>query len=191
MALHPTLWRTCRVLAGPTRLRLLRKVIAKPGLTVQQLADAIPIGKSRASQELRRLQSRGLIQARRHANHVSYLPVSDPLVGTAKPLLDAMKATFAFPSARQDQLALDSATALAYPRRIEIVQQLLIAPAAASVLSRNLRIPHISLTRHLKVLRDLDLARNVHGTWHFTPNQHPLTRCLVHLLRQEAGPPAT
>jgi hypothetical protein len=117
--------------------------------------------------------------------------VSDPLVGTAKPLLDAMKATFASPSARQDQLALDSATALAYPRRIEIVQQLLIAPAAASVLSRNLRIPHISLTRHLKVLRDLDLARNVHGTWHFTPNQHPLTRCLVHLLRQEAGPPAT
>ena len=38
MALHPTLWRTCRVLAGPTRLRLLRRVIARPGLTVQQLA---------------------------------------------------------------------------------------------------------------------------------------------------------
>ena len=79
MALHPTLWRTCRVLAGPTRLRLLRRVIARPGLTVQQLADAQDIGKSRASQELRRLQSRGLIQARRKSARVAYHPVPDPL----------------------------------------------------------------------------------------------------------------
>ena len=41
----------------------------------------------------------------------------------------------------------------------------------------------------LPVLRDLDLARNVRGQWHFTPNAHPLTRCLVRLLRQEPAPP--
>lgn len=112
MALHPTLWRTCRVLAGPTRLRLLRRVIARPGLTVQQLADAQDIGKSRASQELRRLQSRGLIQARRKSARVAYHPVPDPLVATAKPLLEAMKTAFASTAPRQDRLAIGSAVAL-------------------------------------------------------------------------------
>ncbi|HPJ57748.1 MAG TPA: helix-turn-helix domain-containing protein [Kiritimatiellia bacterium] len=189
MALHPTLWRTCRVLAGPTRLRLLRRVIARPGLTVQQLADAQGIGKSRASQELRRLQSRGLIQARRESARVAYHPVPDPLVATAKPLLEAMKTAFASTAPRQDRLAIGSAVALAYPRRQDIVRHLLDAPASVSDLAARLRIPRMSTLRHLHALRDLDLARNVRGRWHFTPNAHPLTRCLIRLLQQEPAPP--
>ena len=40
MALSPTLWRTCRILSGGTRLALLRRVIKHPGLSVSELAAA-------------------------------------------------------------------------------------------------------------------------------------------------------
>lgn len=184
MALSPTLWRTCRVLAGPTRLQLLRRVIHHPGLTVQELADAHRIGKSRASQELRRLQSRGLIQARREGGRVAYHPIPDPLVSSAKPLLEAMKTAFARSSPGEVPPAPAGATALADPRRITLVQELLVSPATTADLSRRLRIPAISVNRHLQVLQRLDLARKVRGHWHFTPDRHPLTRGLIRLLQQ-------
>ena len=94
MELHPTLWRTCRVLAGSTRLNLLRLVVATPGHTVSRLAEEAGIGLSRASQELRRLQSRGLLRATRTGSFVHYRPEPDPQVPDAKPLLLAMKTLF-------------------------------------------------------------------------------------------------
>ena len=65
MALAPTLWRTCRVLAGATRLALLRLIIESPDLRVADLAALAGLSESRTSQELRRLQARGLVQALR------------------------------------------------------------------------------------------------------------------------------
>ena len=32
--LNPTLWRTCRMLAGANRIRLLRAIFAQPGQSV-------------------------------------------------------------------------------------------------------------------------------------------------------------
>ena len=51
MALSPTLWRTCRVLSGTTRLSLLQRIIRSPGLCVSDLAAAEGISLGRASQE--------------------------------------------------------------------------------------------------------------------------------------------
>ena len=107
MELHPTLWRTCRVLSGETRLKLLRLIIATPGKTVSRLAEETGIGLSRASQELRRLQSRGLVQTVRKGSFVHYLPDPDPQVPDAKPLLLAMKATFAL-APRYSELVTDA-----------------------------------------------------------------------------------
>ena len=79
MALSPTLWRTCRVLAGGTRLALLRRVIKHPGLSVSELVAAEKIDLARASQELRRLQARGIVDVEREGRRVRYFPEPDPL----------------------------------------------------------------------------------------------------------------
>ncbi len=63
--LNPTLWRTCRMLTGTNRVRLLRELHDHPGQSVSQLAAALGIGPSDASQELRRIQSRGLLKSER------------------------------------------------------------------------------------------------------------------------------
>lgn len=41
--LNPTLWRTCRMLAGTTRIRLLRELHTHPGQSVSELARAVGI----------------------------------------------------------------------------------------------------------------------------------------------------
>ena len=183
MMLHPTLWRTCRVLAGETRLRLLRQVVQHPGQTVTSLANATDIKLSRASQELRRLQSRGLIQAERNRNTVKYFPVSDPLVPTAKPLLDSMKSAFMHPHPATDALAIGIATALSHPRRIAILAELQKGPRHINEMKTAVHIPAVSLHRHLRLLQRLDLARHARRTWCFIPNRHPLTQCLMRILK--------
>jgi len=191
MTFHPTLWRTCRVLAGETRLRLFRLVVKEPGQTVTALADAAGIKVSRASQELRRLQSRGLIRAERERNTVKYLPVSDPLVPVAKPLLAAMESAFAHPESAPDHLAIEMATALSHPRRIHIIRELLKGPRDFDALQRAVHIPMGSLYRHLDLLRHLNLVRQARKTWAFIPNAHPLTQCLIRILREGKDRPAS
>ena len=41
--LNPTLWRTCRVLSGENRIKLLRQIHDHPGQAVSELALAVGI----------------------------------------------------------------------------------------------------------------------------------------------------
>lgn len=183
MTLQPTLWRTCRILAGDTRLRLLRNVVREPGLTVSRLAELTGIKLSRASQELRRLQSRGLIQARRTCGYVRYVPVSDPLVATAKPLLLALKTAFTENPAIPDEVLIATATALSDPRRVAIVTELLNGPRHFNEIRTTLQIPAISLRRQLRRLNELGLAGCARRVWCLIPPRQPLARTLMRILK--------
>lgn len=57
--LRPTLWRTCRVLASETRLRLLWTLFENEGLCVADLAHRIGISEQNASNQLRSLYISG------------------------------------------------------------------------------------------------------------------------------------
>lgn len=182
MPLNPTLWRTCRVLAGPTRLHLLRLVLAKPGATVSGLAADAGIGLSRASQELRRLQSRGLVGVERHASFVQYLPTPDPQVPSARPLLQALKASFDRGGPAQDEDIRLLAIALSHPRRILIFRELLDGPRTLPMLQSSLGIPYPSAIRHLRLLKEGHLVRVRSGLFRPVRNSHPLAQCLGTLL---------
>jgi len=183
MIFQPTLWRTCRILAGKTRLQLFRQVVKEPGQTVSRLADISGISLSRASQELRRLQSRGLLKTERERSTVKYFPIPDPLVPTAKPLLAAMKSAFTQIPPAADKPAIDIATALSHPRRIAILTELLKSPQDFNALQTAVHIPAVSLQRHLRLLQRLNLAKQTKRAWMFIPNQHPLTRCLIRMIK--------
>lgn len=182
MQLNPTLWRTCRVLAGPTRLRLLRLVLAKPGATVTRLAADAEIGLSRASQELRRLQSRGLVGVERHAAFVQYLPTPDPQVPSARPLLLALKASFDRGGHAQDETIRLFAVALSHPRRILLLRELLDGPRTLPMLQSALGIPYPSAVRHLQILKEGHLVRERHRLFHPVRHSHPLAQCLAALV---------
>ena len=181
--LNPTLWRTCRVLAGPTRLQLLRRILAAPGATVTRAAEAAGISLSRASQELRRLQSRGLLGVERAGPFVRYFPKPDPQVPGAAPLLHALKATFARGGAARDAEAIRIATALAHPRRILLFRRLLEGPATLATLRSSSGIPFDSVHHHLQLLRRGHLVVGRPPVCRAARRNHPLAKCLVELVR--------
>ncbi len=179
MALAPTLWRTCRVLAGETRLGLLRLIIESPDLRVTDLAASAGLSESRTSQELRRLQARGLVQAVRAGAAVSYRPAPDPLVASAKPLLAAVSAALAKYPADD---AIRVAKAFGHERRLQIVRTLLKSPCGFTELATAAAMSEMALFRHLQVLRAGGMVRKGKRGWELAPQAHPLAQALLRLL---------
>lgn len=177
--LSPTLWRTCRVLAGPTRLGLLREIIQKPDRTVKELGEALAISETRTSQELRRLQSRGLIQRTRKGRWVTYRAVSDPLVASARPLLMAMKAVLAEAGATADTETLRIAAAFANSRRQDLVKALLGGPVSSKELRRQLGLSPVTLSRHLRQLREAGVIQRRGRQWETAAFRHPLIHAVI------------
>ena len=179
--LNPTLWRTCRVLTGATRLALLRRLLRKPGQTVSQLAEAERVSMPRASQELRRLQSRGLLTRSCQGASVVYLPTPDPQVPSAAPLLKALRATWAAPHATVEGVA-HCAAGLGSGGRAALVRALSRKPRDARELAELLRMGPATLKSNLKRLRDAGwIARE--GKQHvLRPPSHPFMAALLKLL---------
>ncbi len=150
MALTPTLWRTSRVLSGPARLDLLRRIFDRPDARVMDLAVAAGLSESRASQELRRLQSRGLVQAVRQGPGVAYRPVPDPKVASAKPLLAAAKAALAQWPLEKTRLV---AKAFGHERRLNVVRILRQGKRGFAELAVAAGMPQMALFRHLRSCR--------------------------------------
>jgi DNA-binding transcriptional ArsR family regulator len=119
---HPTLWRTCRVLANERRLACLGTVLKCPGVIVEDVAEANGIPPSTTSVMLRALQARGLIAARRTSRWVAYFPHPDPLVPSAEPILDAVSASFGRGASYRE--VFREVTAFTHPRRLLILRQL-------------------------------------------------------------------
>ena len=182
--LNPTLWRTCRVLAGKTRMVLLRQLHDKPGQSVSMLAQAGKVGLSGASQELRRIQSRGLLQVDRKGPFVYYRLGADPQVLSAAPLVKALKDFLSRSVPEQDGEFIRIATGFAHARRIAIVRELIQTPQTPPLLQSTLRIPQSALSHHVDLLRRMGLVQR-EGPWLiFSPPAHPLAQTLARLIRQ-------
>lgn len=179
--LSPTLWRTCRVLSGRVRLDLLRRVILRPGLNVSELAKEAGVGISDASQELRRIQSRGLIRRTSRGPAIVYTPVSDPLVPSAAPLLRVLK--YLWPTERSDDPHIERiAKGLASERRVALVRILSKQPASMEELSGRLRTAPSNLTRHLAILRQTGWLFREGRSYRLKPPTHPLQAALLDML---------
>jgi DNA-binding transcriptional ArsR family regulator len=181
--LTPSLWRTCRVLAGPTRLELLRRILEMPDQCVAELTAAVGLSETRASQELRRLQSRGLVRTERSGRWVRYRPVPDPKVPSAKPILAAMKSALAKKSPEGDAQTILVARAFSHERRLKIACALQNGPAKSKTLGFVTGISGVALARHLRRLKAGGVVRRARQGWELAPHPHPLAKCLTGLLR--------
>ncbi|HAL92205.1 MAG TPA: hypothetical protein DCM68_04180 [Verrucomicrobia bacterium] len=179
--LNPTLWRTCRALTGRTRLGLLRHVLEQPGLNVSQLAKHLEIGISDASQELRRLQSRGLLKRSCPGASVVYLPIPDPQVPSAGPLLKALQATWDGNRSGNEVIAL-LAKGLACERRVSVVRALSQHPCSAAQLADLVRTGPDNLKAHLRILRETGWVVKTGKAFVLRPATHPVQVALLKLL---------
>ncbi|HPC20568.1 MAG TPA: winged helix-turn-helix domain-containing protein [Kiritimatiellia bacterium] len=180
--LNPTLWRTCRVLSGRIRLQLLRQLHDAPGQCVSALAERVGIGISDASQELRRIQSRGLLRPEHQGVRLVYRLKSDPQVASAAPLLQALHSAFLHYPPEQDAAMAPIATGLAHERRIALVRELLKSDSAFSNLRQATRFSPAVASRHLLILETCGWVRRSRRTWSLQIPDHPLARALVKLL---------
>ena len=183
--LNPTVWRTCRALGGSTRVSLLRQILECPGQNVSQLAERLEIGVSDASQELRRLQSRGLLRRSCQGISVVYLPLPDPQVPSAAPLLQALKAAFAS-EPESDESIIRIAKALGHERRIAIVRALLQGPQSRQDLSTLSNTQPVTLKKHLKWLVDGGIVARTNKKYALRALPSPLLAAWLKLLRSDS-----
>lgn len=183
---HPTLWRTCRVLAHPQRLACLKEVLLSPNATVEEVAAATGLPLCKASLNLRALQARGLVSVCRHSRWAHYLPQPDPLVPSAAPALAAMKRALVSDPLPSEEI-LATMTAFTHSRRLDILRQLTLQkrPQVEKALSAATRISPQVLWRHLKNLESRRLAVHAEGGWLLSPTPSLLARRFLALLADE------
>ena len=182
--LNPTLWRTCKMLTGSTRIRLLRQLHEHPGECVSDLGKRIGIGEPAASQELRRIQSRGLLQAERRGSFLIYHLAADPQVSSAAPILKAMQSALSTLPPESDEEMCTIASGLSHVRRIRIVQALQKAPQPLPDLQYALRISSHPFQKHLRTLRASGFVVTEGKRIQFSVPDHPLAKALSKLLQQ-------
>ncbi len=180
--LHPTLWRTCRMLSGATRIQLLRELEEHPGRNVSETAQSIGVGLSAASQELRRIQSRGLLQAERRQASLIYRFGADPQVPSAAPILKALRTTLSTRSPEEDNCIQAIARGLAHPKRIALLKSLMDSPKSAFALQQEFHLSYRTIDRHLRTLLESGLVRRENRKLHPVPPAHPLSKALLKLL---------
>lgn len=145
----PTLWRTCRVLANPMRLRIFALLAKESPQTVSSVALRLQLSIPQSSQYLRALEARGLLSVRRISRRVEYR--SKRKRETNGPLSQALNQVFhRRPNASDDVFQL--CTAFTHPRRIEIFRTLKTSPRTIEQLRTATSISTQALYRHLRKL---------------------------------------
>lgn len=178
---HPTLWRTCRVLANPKRLACLRAVMGTPNLCVAEIAREAGLDEVQGSMALRALQARGLIAAVRESRWVRYVPETDPLVPSAKPLMDVLSRVLR-PGEMCDEEVIRTVTAFTHPRRLAMLRCLqLHAPLSIEALSAACGISLPAAYRHLRKLSSRRVVAVQDDIITLVPRQNPLARMLLGL----------
>ena len=152
--LHPTLWRTCRVIANKTRLELLWLLFRQDRLCVSDLAAKVGISDPNASIQLRALSARGLITPQRNGQQIFYCPEVNINVEHAETLLGALRECHEKNMAHET--VIRQATAFTHAWRIKLVRALDESRQTFSQLLESTEIPAPSLSYHLTKLR----ARN-------------------------------
>ena len=150
MKLQLFLWKSCRVIASETRLRLLWEIFEAEELTVMELQFLVGISLGNASNQLRLLNDYGLIVSRRSEMSVIYRAEANEAVKFSRELLKALHGCYV----RSESFAeiIQQATALTHQRRIEIVRALQKAALDFQSLQDATGMSMPALSRHLNKL---------------------------------------
>jgi DNA-binding transcriptional ArsR family regulator len=159
---------------------MLRVLFEQPGASVSEIALRTRMPMVVASQYLRVLGARGLINARREGRYVCYRPVADPAVGGAASLLEAVGSALASgPDAVE--MSFCQLTAFTHPRRILIARALAAGPLTKDALMSRTRINRFAIYRHLQKLARRGVVAETADTWRVLRPRGRLATVLLRL----------
>lgn len=184
---HPTLWRTCRILAHEKRLACLKSVLEQPDQTVGEIAKRLHVAKNQASLFLRALQARGLIGARRQSRWVYYAPDPDPLIPGSDRLLAALRRALVDEKRPASEVRF-MLTGFTHPRRLAILHSLSEDRSVTFLdLAGATRISLPALSRHLVKLSARGLVRCCSDQeWRLSPPSSHLAKTLLELIAENS-----
>ena len=184
---HPTVWRTCRALMNERRLACLAVVLKTPGLSVGVIAVESGIAENQASMNLRTLQARGLIVARREGVHIRYFAEPDLLVEHASAVLAAVRRELEAGDWPKTDRLRETLRAFTHSRRLTILKCLTLqAHATTEELVVCARISQPAVWRHLNTLRASGLVSvTKDGAWKVMAKRSlpALARKLLHIIK--------
>ncbi|MBI2440691.1 MAG: helix-turn-helix transcriptional regulator [Lentisphaerae bacterium] len=181
--LKPTLWRTCRVLASKTRLKVLGELFARPDQCVSDIAQRLGLSLSLTSQSLRALNARGLLLARRSGPSVYYRPGANRSVPYSDYLLETLRKTFAHAN-NPGRDIFRYATAFTHLRRILIVKTMPKRPRQLEEMAFETNISVRALKRHLRKLVARGFLKYADCKYVYSVPHHKFARVLLFLIRQ-------
>jgi DNA-binding MarR family transcriptional regulator len=183
-ALNPTLWRTCRVLANKTRLRVIRELCSRPEQRVSDVAGRLHLSLSLVSQSLRALNARGLLRARRIGKYVYYSPCANRSIQFSTPLLRAILRTIT-KDKQSNANIYRYATAFTHPRRILIITTLYKRPMRLKEIAIKTNISRNALDRHLRKLISRGFLTHADRWYVCSVPRHKFARLLLRLATKD------
>lgn len=184
--LRPTLWRTCRVLANTTRLRLLWRIFKSEGLCVGALARAAGTSRENATIQLRALSSRGLITPERVGRRVVYRAVANPGVDGAEELLAALQQSV--DDKVPPKTVFRTATAFTQARRIALMKLILESGGSLETLCKRSGLRRAVLQWNLSKLEARGFVREKKGFYQAAVPNTRLAKCLIKLIDKRQPP---
>ena len=190
--LAPTLWRTCRAMMNPLRLRLLRMVFDHDdAYTVTDFAKALGVEQSTATIYLRQLNARGLIGVRRQRIKVFYNTQPDRSLPEALAIRETMR-TLCSGQMSEGWVSeiLTVLRAFSHFNRLAMLERLFDGPATLDDLSDAMGVCVKSLYHHLRFLHSagllsVQMACRQPTVIALRKDVHPLAAALLGVVRGE------
>jgi len=174
-------WKTCRILANKTRLRILRWLLRETELCEFEIARFLDLTRPSASRHIRLLSESGLIKTRPRSKWLlCSLNDSKP----KDPLHDVQEILFKNLTSGEKQIdkIYRSATAFTHERRCCIIRLLQNKSLPIEEIVSTADISEVALHRHLKKLINRGLVAERNDTYHFVHPSDPLTNALVNMV---------
>jgi len=160
----------------------LGSLFRRPWQSVSAVAEDVGINPSLASQYLRALNARGLLEVRRVGRWVEYRVAANRSIRGTLPLTKALRARFAGENDPVDGIFRDL-TAFTHPRRARMVA---ILRANAALKVHELRglgnMSYDALRRHLIKLEARSIVEKRGDAYRLTPRPNPLVRALISMM---------
>jgi len=180
--LKPTLWRTCRVIANETRLKLIWCLFENGELCVGELGVMVGVSRPNTSNQLRVINARGLILPRHEQNRVIYRAEANTNIDFAPRLLNALRVcyeqSFSFST------IIRQMTAFTHKRRIRIVQVLRGSSYSFVELQMYTRISSSALARHLEKLERRGFIQQTNDFYRMSRPSNFLGRELLKIVQE-------
>lgn len=156
------------------RLACLASVLKSPGLSVGETAEETGIPENQTSINLRALQARGLLTARRDGRWIRYFPEPDPLVLHAAAVLNAVRRELRDGDGHDTNELRATLRAFTHSRRLTILKCLALQnELAGEELVAKTRISQPAVWRHLKTLRRSGIvSMTKNGAWRLTARRN-------------------